>query len=357
MKQDKLAIFVAGGTGGHINAAISVGEYFQKNGFDILFLSGKRELDYKLFSGKKVKHLDSHALVNVNFLRAIKSLAANISTFFKLLAFYLRNRPAFIFGAGGYVCGPALMAGFILGIPVFILEQNSVLGLTNRILSLFSKKTFTHFAKTIGLSDSKDSVVVGNPVRESIQNIAHHHTSKATGQFHLLIFGGSLGATSINKLVANFIQENSPFQLHIKHQTGSHGTANKDSLLGQNVHYEHFRYIEKMEEAYLWADLIICRAGASSLSELRFVRRPCVLIPYPAASHNHQQINAQFFAEEVDFPVFIESVDSLAERGHEKLKTIIEKSRNYNSQDTLEKKRVQVANSTEKIYQEILKNV
>src|SRR6478752_6987880 len=148
----KNAVLVAGGTGGHINAAIAIGEALSSEGWSVHYLTGKRPLDYKLFKGQKVRHLDSKPLRTNNPFQFISNVVMNFVSFFTILFEFLKNRPTFIVGAGGYVCGPSLLAGFLLFIPVFIIEQNAVMGLTNRILGWISTSIFVHFTKTRGLS-------------------------------------------------------------------------------------------------------------------------------------------------------------------------------------------------------------
>jgi UDP-N-acetylglucosamine:LPS N-acetylglucosamine transferase len=173
MKKD-FAVLVAGGTGGHINAAIAIGEALVSEGWEIEYLSGKRPLDYKLFKNKNVRHLDSRPLRTNNPIQLLKNLVLNFLSFFAILSAFIKKRPKVIVGAGGYVCGPSLMAGFLLGIPVFIIEQNAVMGLTNKILGWISTRIFVHFTKTKGLSErlARKVKVVGNPTRKAIQPVS-----------------------------------------------------------------------------------------------------------------------------------------------------------------------------------------
>lgn len=147
----KYAVLVAGGTGGHINAALAVGEALEAEGFDIRYLTGKRHLDYQLFKNKPVKHLNSRPLRTNNPFTLLKNILLNILSFISIFSLYLKKRPDFVVGAGGYVCGPTLLAGYLLFIPVFIIEQNAVMGLTNRLLGWFSRRIFVHFSRTLGL--------------------------------------------------------------------------------------------------------------------------------------------------------------------------------------------------------------
>lgn len=313
MKSDKHqhVFIVAGGTGGHINAALAIGDLLE-NDYQVLYLTGKRELDYKLFSNKNVLHLDAQPLRYKNPFKLLNSFINNILTFFKIILLVKRYNPKFILGAGGYVCGPTILAGFLFFKKTYIVEQNSVMGLTNKLLSWFSTKIFVHFKKTIGLNEKyKNKVIVsGNPIRNSINSI-NFKRREIKDHFNILVFGGSLGALEINLMLEKFLNIKQNFKINIKHQTGL--ATNNISKWESCFHYESYKYIDNMAQMYDWADFCITRAGASTISELRVVQKPCLLIPYPFATDNHQKYNAEFLKEEVNFLVYIHSVKELVE--------------------------------------------
>lgn len=295
----KYAILVAGGTGGHINAALAVGEALNEQGFDILYLTGKRPLDYKLFKGKNVRNLDSKPLRTNNPIHLFKNIALNLISFFSIYFILLKKRPMFIVGAGGYVCGPTLLAGFMQFIPVFIIEQNAVMGLTNRILGWISRKIFVHFTQTRGLSShlQKKVEVVGNPTRKAIQAVSRKNFD---GELKVLVFGGSLGASQINNVIFDLLKNPPLTRLAIHHQLGG---DQKAPPIPTSVNYMPMNYIDNMQKEYEWCDVIISRAGASTVSELAIIRKPVLIFPYPQATDNHQYYNAQIFKDEADFTV------------------------------------------------------
>jgi UDP-N-acetylglucosamine--N-acetylmuramyl-(pentapeptide) pyrophosphoryl-undecaprenol N-acetylglucosamine transferase len=297
----KHAVLVAGGTGGHINAALAVGEALTSAGWDIRYLTGKRPLDYKLFNGQKVSHLDSKPLRTNNPIQLLKNIVLNLYSFVMIMAEFLKNRPRFIVGAGGYVCGPTLLAGFLLFIPVFIIEQNAVMGLTNRILGWISTKIFVHFTKTKGLSAhlARKVKVVGNPTRKSIQPA---QTKIFDGELKVLVFGGSLGATQINKVIFDVLKNPAVAKMAINHQLGGDAKAPE---IQTTVKYTPMNYIDNMQAEYEWCDVIIARSGASTVSELAIIKKPVLIFPYPAATDNHQVFNAEIFKQEADFTVEI----------------------------------------------------
>jgi UDP-N-acetylglucosamine--N-acetylmuramyl-(pentapeptide) pyrophosphoryl-undecaprenol N-acetylglucosamine transferase len=295
------AILVAGGTGGHINAAIAIGEAFTSEGWEIKYLTGKRSLDYKLFKGLNVRHLDSKPLRTKNLFQLLSNIILNVVSFISILIEFVKNRPAFIVGAGGYVCGPTLLAGFLLFIPVFIIEQNAVMGLTNRILGWISTKIFVHFSKTRGLSShlAKKVRVVGNPTRKAIRPVSQRIFD---GELRVLVFGGSLGASQINKVIWDVIKDPKVQRLSVHHQLGS---DHKAPDIKTEANYVPMNYIDDMQKEYEWCDVIISRSGASTISELAIIKKPVLIFPFPAATDNHQFYNAQIFKEEVDFTVEI----------------------------------------------------
>lgn len=295
----KYAVLVAGGTGGHINAALAVGEALNDQGYEILYLTGKRPLDYKLFKGQNVRHLNSKPLRTNNPFILIKNIILNFIGFVSIFFLYVTKRPKFIVGAGGYVCGPTLLAGFLQGIPVFIIEQNAVMGLTNKILGWISARIFVHFTKTKGLSSglAKKVRVVGNPTRKSIQPVPN---KKIDTNLKVLVFGGSLGATKINKVIFDILKKPSVQNMSIHHQLGS---GQKVPEISSVVEYQPMEYIDNIQAEYQWCDVIIARAGASTVSELAIIKKPVLIFPYPQATDNHQLYNALIFKEESDFTV------------------------------------------------------
>jgi UDP-N-acetylglucosamine--N-acetylmuramyl-(pentapeptide) pyrophosphoryl-undecaprenol N-acetylglucosamine transferase len=295
----KHAVLVAGGTGGHINAALAIGEALSSEGWDIQYLTGKRSLDYQLFKGLKVKHLDSKPLRTNNPIQLLKNIIHNLVSFFDILFEFIKNRPKVVVGAGGYVCGPSLLAGYLLLIPVFIIEQNAVMGLTNRILGWISTRIFVHFTKTRGLSEhlAKKVRVVGNPTRKAIQPVS---PKSFDGELKVLVFGGSLGASQINKVIFDVLKAPAVTKMTIHHQLGG---DQKIPEIATQVNYVPMNYIDNMQKEYEWCDVIISRSGASTVSELAIIKKPVLIFPYPAATDNHQFYNAQIFKEESDFTV------------------------------------------------------
>lgn len=320
----KFAVLVAGGTGGHINAAIAVGEALVEKDYEVLYLSGKRILDYKLFKNKNVIHLDSKPLRTNNPITLLKNIVDNLLSFIKVFSLYLKRRPEFVIGAGGYVCGPSLMAGFLQGVPVYIIEQNAVMGLTNRILGWFSKKIFVHFTETKGIGKSLLSKVrvVGNPTRKDIKPVG---AKSIDDKLNVLVFGGSLGADQINKVIFGLLETDLAQKMRIHHQLGPKYKIPDVKIISE---YSPLEYIEDMQKEYEWCDVIISRSGASTVSELAIIKKPVLIFPYPQATDNHQYFNAVIFKSESDFSVEVLDPHTKIEDGIEAVSTFIKKALN-----------------------------
>ena len=340
---------VAGGTGGHINAAIAMGEEFN-NEYKVKYLTGTRYLDYQLFKDLDVLHLESRPLRTRNILILLKSLFFNLKVFTKIIRLYKKEKPCFVLGAGGYICGPTLLAAKIIGIPIFIIEQNAVAGMTNRILSKIAGIIFTNFKNTKKISGNQNRVVVvGNPIRKSIKE----SRVEAGEHLNLLVFGGSLGASQINKAITEYIK-NTPFRkISILHQVGKdHNSVPID--VHSDIEYRQKEYLDNMNESYAWSDIIICRSGASTVSELRVVQRPAIIIPFPNATDNHQYFNALELKKEDGF--FVDIIDQKL-TGADLSNQIGKSIENIEKNQLYYKNKIELKKTTELIKNEILKYV
>lgn len=292
---------VAGGTGGHINAALSIGRDYE-NKYDVHYITGTRYLDYQLFKGEKVIHLASKPLKVKNPIYLTVNIIKNIVVFFKLIYLFIKMKPKFFIGAGGYVCGPALLAGWMLRRPIFIIEQNATVGLTNKLLAKISNKVFVHFEKTRGLEKFENLILAGNPIRKDIKYSEQVFEGKSV---KVLAYGGSLGANQINKSLLKYIPKKKS-EIHIHHQVGKNNLMPDVDI----ENYTQMEYITNMQKEYDWANIIVARSGASTVAELRVVGKPCILIPFPGHSDHHQLYNAQELQKDANFPVII--LDSLS---------------------------------------------
>jgi UDP-N-acetylglucosamine--N-acetylmuramyl-(pentapeptide) pyrophosphoryl-undecaprenol N-acetylglucosamine transferase len=234
----------------------------------------------------------------------------------KLIFLFLKTKPKFFIGAGGYVCGPALLAGWMLRKPIFIIEQNATAGLTNKLLAKISNKVFVHFENTRGLEHNTKLVLAGNPIRKDIR-FSEQNFEKDT--IKVLAYGGSLGANQINKSLYKYVPKKNQ-KVHIHHQVGK----NNINLEVEAENYSQLEYISDMQSEYDWANIIVARSGASTVAELRVVGKPCILIPFPGHSDHHQVYNAEELKKDASFPVMILDSMKTTKELSKQLQAIIE---------------------------------
>lgn len=307
MNKKTKCLIVAGGTGGHINAALSIGKFLKNNNMLVSFASGQRPLDLKLTNKDETTYFDARPLVGKTIYEKLKNIFANLKVFIEALVYIRKTQFDLVIGCGGYICGPVLLAAFIQKKKICLLEQNGVMGLTNKLLSKIAHTVFLNFKETKGVDLNKPTIISGNPVREEI---LRYSPKNPTQLKNILVFGGSLGASEINELVLKFIEEKVAKKFNIRHQVGNQTQHLK---LGKKFeHYEPVTYIENMVEQYEWCDLIICRAGASTISELKYIQKPVILIPLRLQKDQHQVYNAELLKQAVKFPVYIHSGKELS---------------------------------------------
>lgn len=304
------ALITGGGTGGHIYPAIAIALNLRKKGWDILYLGSKNSLEENIakewdidFIGVNVAPLPRNLS-----LKLFKSLGINFKGLYQAKKIIKKNDIDIVFGTGGFVAGPVVLAAYLGSIPTIIHEQNVYPGITNKLLSYISEKIAVNFidSKKYFPKKSKNKLIeTGIPVRDKIFNI---EKEKAIDYFNfdltkktLLIFGGSQGALSINKAVLGIyklLTKNENLQLI--HITGKKNYKNHLNLLKKNnINLEKYKnikvisYLEHMEYAYTISDLVISRAGATGLAEITASALAAILIPYPYATGNHQYYNAK----------------------------------------------------------------
>ncbi|MCB5161414.1 undecaprenyldiphospho-muramoylpentapeptide beta-N-acetylglucosaminyltransferase [Marinomonas algarum] len=290
-KAHKIMI-MAGGTGGHIYPALACAQLFKEKGHTVHWLGSKGGMEETLVP----KHdIPLHAL-SIKGVRG-KGLAGLLAAPFRImraigqaLAILKKERPSVVLGMGGFVAGPGGVAAKLLGIPLVIHEQNAVAGTTNRLLSKIATTVLQAFDGAL-----KGGITVGNPVRNSIlTQLARLPREGMAKPIRLLVVGGSLGAKAINDIMPEVIANwPSSQRLDVWHQTG---VRNFEEVI---ANYQSARaearvdaYLDDIDKAYYWADIVLCRAGAMTVSELAIAGLPSILVPYPHAIDDHQTANA-----------------------------------------------------------------
>ena len=294
-------LIMAGGTGGHIFPGLAVAEALRANNAKVSWLGTPHGLENQLVSKANIP---IHH-VKVTALRG-KGLLGWLKAPFKVLAAVLqarnelrRIRPGCVLSMGGYVAGPGGLAARWMGIPLVVHEQNRKPGLTNRWLAKWAQRVCVGFAGTF--PDSLRTHLSGNPVRQTIRavEVPAQRYAERQGALNILVIGGSLGArflnTKVPELVSRLDIEQRP---NIVHQSGQRGIAEAQDAYSQHeVKAEVKAFIDDMAAAYAWADLVICRAGALTVSELMASGVASVLVPFPHAVDDHQYANCQTLQE------------------------------------------------------------
>lgn len=292
-------LIMAGGTGGHVFPALACAREFEQRGYEVHWLGTPRGIENELVPAND---LPLH-LINVSGLRG-KGKLALLKAPFQLLGALIQAvklmrelRPVCVLGMGGYVTGPGGLAARLCGVPVIIHEQNAVAGTANRALVPAAARVCEAFPGAFKAMDKLR--VTGNPVRKELF-IAAQREPLAGRRPHLLVLGGSLGAEPLNTLVPSALalleEEQRPVVLH---QAGKqHAEITGERYREQGVEADVVPFVSDMAKVYGWADLVICRAGALTVSELAAAGLPSFLIPLPHAIDDHQTGNANYLVKE-----------------------------------------------------------
>lgn len=288
-------IITTGGTGGHIFPALAVAEEIRRRHPQcrILFIGGsgpEGELAHK--AGLEFKALPARGVLGKGAKGILALLRIGGSVIMSLGI--IRNfKPQAVVGFGGYAGFSPVLAARIMGRATAIHEQNSVPGAANRLLGKFVDTVFISFEEAQAHFNAEKTLLVGNPVRRDIFEAAKGDDAAPSG-LNLLILGGSQGAVAVNNAIIKGLNKFSEAKVNILHQSGpadeervraAYEKAGLDSSSVQG-------FIENMAETYAWADLVVCRAGASTVFEVAAAGKPALFIPFPHATHDHQTVNA-----------------------------------------------------------------
>lgn len=295
-------VIAGGGTGGHLFPAVSVAEtLMEEEGNDVLFIGTEHGIEKRVVPslGFKLELIESSGIKGKGMAGKVKSMAKIPVGMYQSLKIIKEYKPDCILGVGGYASAPAVFAGVLLKVPTAIHEQNTIPGLANKVSGKFVDRVFVSFEMTKRFFSEKQVMSTGNPVRSSfLKSLATTKVEKER-KFTLLVFGGSRGAHRINQSLMESLDrlECIKDDLKIIHQTGEDDfeTAVKGHR-EKGFDSECLKFIDNMVQAYKKADLVLCRAGASSLAEIAILGLPSILVPYPYASYNHQEFNAREFA-------------------------------------------------------------
>ena len=303
MYERKVNILIAGGgTGGHLFPGIALARCFMEKNPEnrVLFVGTDREFECRTLEREGFDHLAIRAagIKGLGFFAKLKA-AFKIPGALTQSARIIKNfKPDIIIGVGGYSSGPVAFAAFLMGIPVVVQEQNILPGITNRIMGRFATRIHVSFEESLPYFNAKKATLSGNPVRQSIldgrKRRELRNDCEPDHPFTLLVAGGSQGARSVNKAMteaSGFLPDKKSWR--IIHQTGENDCeAVREAYEREGMDAEVKAFYTDMDIQYERADLVICRAGATTLSEITVMGLPSILIPFPFAADNHQVKNA-----------------------------------------------------------------
>jgi UDP-N-acetylglucosamine--N-acetylmuramyl-(pentapeptide) pyrophosphoryl-undecaprenol N-acetylglucosamine transferase len=296
-------LIAGGGTGGHLFPGVAIAEAAQARdpSTEILFVGTERGIEARVLPrlGLRLAFINASGLKTVGLAGAVRGLLRVPGALLQSRRILKDFRPDAVVGVGGYASGPVLLAAALGGIPTAILEQNSIPGLANKILGRFVRAVFLAFDETRRFFSPRRVLMTGNPIRRALKDRLLAAGATTTGR-RVFCFGGSLGARAVNALMvdAAAILARDGFAIELVHQTGPDeqgAVAARYAAAGVAADVRGF--IDDMAAEYGRADLVIARAGATTVAELAAVGRPAILVPYPFAADNHQERNARALEE------------------------------------------------------------
>ena len=300
----KRALIMAGGTGGHIFPALAVARELQSRDWNIFWLGSRNGMEEDII-GKTDIPLN---LINVVGLRGngilgwFKAPFLILKSVIESMIIIKNIQPNVVVGFGGFASGPGGIASFLMRVKLMIHEQNAIAGMTNRYLSKVASKVYLGFPNAFGKVENKKYKTVGNPIRAEIKDIKKVVKTKDKNNsktINLLILGGSRGARAINQRIPNLIRSmNDENLICVVHQSGKGNfEETSEQYSDYQGSFEVIEFIENMQERLAWADVVICRAGASTVAEIAAVGLAAIFIPFPYAVDDHQFFNGSWLAD------------------------------------------------------------
>ncbi len=338
-------LIMAGGTGGHIFPALAVADLLREQGWQVTWLGAPNSMEADLVP----KHGFEMAMVRFSGLRGngllrkmLLPINLSIALWQSAVAMF-RYRPDVVLGMGGYITFPGGLMAALLRRPLVIHEQNSVAGLSNKVLAKLAQKVLSGFPDVL-----PKAIWCGNPVRSSIAALSELQQRYAarTGRLNVLVVGGSLGAKAINEAIPQALgQLPEAIRPNVVHQTGkNHHSAVLDLYKAAGVEADIQPFIVDMADAYAKADLVICRSGALTVAELAAAGVASLLIPFPFAVDDHQTHNARFLSSRGAAVLLPQTelnagklAELLSELDREKLKVMAQRARNLARPEAAEK--------------------
>nr|WP_136250325.1 undecaprenyldiphospho-muramoylpentapeptide beta-N-acetylglucosaminyltransferase [Ningiella ruwaisensis] len=301
--QNKTIVIMAGGTGGHVFPGLAVADELSARGWQIEWFGTEDKMEAQAVPkhGYRIHFLPISGLRGKGIVRKLIMPFMLLKAVLKARQILKQLKADLVLGMGGYASGPGGIAAYTLRLPLVLHEQNAVFGMTNRYLSKIADEVLCGFDVSINQAQSKAPKrcrFVGNPIRASFSEVSELSIRKHTSRkpVNILVVGGSLGALALNEQLPQiFTDQHAHTPLAIKHQSGkgkSQALIERYQSLGLDA--EVLEFIEDVQAAYDWADLVICRAGALTVAEVAAAGRPAIFVPLPIAVDDHQSMNANY---------------------------------------------------------------
>ncbi|OQK17141.1 UDP-N-acetylglucosamine--N-acetylmuramyl-(pentapeptide) pyrophosphoryl-undecaprenol N-acetylglucosamine transferase [Methyloprofundus sedimenti] len=290
---NKRIVIMAGGTGGHVFPALAVAHYLIEQNWQVSWIGTRKGMESRVIPENNIliDWISVSGLRGKGILALFKMPWMLITACLEARKILQQRKPDVVLGMGGFVAGPGGLMTKLMGIPLVIHEQNRVPGTTNRLLSRIANKVLQAFPDSFPAN--KQIIFTGNPLRKEfmqVLNKAQHDPSKG---LRILVMGGSLGAQRLNEVVPEALALLD--KVLVRHQTGNAMLQQvTQTYIDKGITATVTPFIDDVVEAYAWADLVICRAGAMTISEVAAMALPSILVPYPYAIDDHQTANAQY---------------------------------------------------------------
>jgi len=285
---------MAGGTGGHVFPALAVAQTLIEKGWQVSWLGTRKGLEGRVIpeQGIEIDWLSVAGVRGKGGLSKITAVLLLIKACIQALKILRKRQPDVVLGMGGFVAGPGGLMAKLLGIPLVIHEQNRVPGTTNRLLARMAKQVLQAFPDSF--NKKLNATFTGNPLRKQFIGCAER--KEAHQGINILVVGGSQGAQILNEVVPDALAELD--RVEVRHQTGAAMQKQVESRYKElGVKAEANAFIDDMVSAYQWADLVICRSGAMTVSEVAAAGIPAIFIPLPSAIDDHQTANARYLTD------------------------------------------------------------
>lgn len=295
-------MITAGGTGGHVYPGLAVARALMAQGIPVVWMGTRKGLEARVIpeAGIDMAWLDVNGLRGKGWKTIVMAPVNLIRALLQSVQIMRKYQPAAVLGMGGFVAGPGGLVAALMGKPVVIHEQNAVAGLTNKLLSSVSRRVLEGFPGTF--ASNRKVMATGNPVRLDIASLPaplERLADREDQPVHVLVVGGSLGAQALNQMVPQALaQLDAGIRPLVRHQAGVKNIDDaRQHYQAAGVDAEVMPFIEDMAEAYAWADLVICRAGALTIAELAAAGVAAILVPFPYAVDDHQTANGNYLAD------------------------------------------------------------